>query len=81
MRLKSIFPVLVLMAVLSACGHEPPALDPSDCGHPSFVSAIKKEECCLCGERTDNLLSCDWGQDNVGLANVNTFDVCPIDIN
>ena len=76
MKPKCVVFALILLGLLSACGHEP-----SDYEHPSCVSSTKKEDCCLCGERTDNILSCYWGQDNVGLVNVNTFDVYSLDIN
>lgn len=81
MKLKHIFPVLVFLGMISACGQQPSAVVPSDYEYPSYVSAIEKENCCLCGERPDHILSSCWGQDNIGLVNVNTFDVCPVRIN
>lgn len=46
-----------------------------------FTSTITKEDCYLCGARTDTDLAAYWGQDNVGIINVNTFEVMPIKIN
>ena len=81
MRRNSLLPIFALLALLTACGQVPSGFDPSDYEHPGYVSAIDKEDCYLCGERTDHILSAYWGQDNVGLVNVNTFDVLPVPIN
>lgn len=43
------------------------------------ISAIAKEDCPLC---TDSLAKTfPWGQDNVGIFSLNTFEVLPIEIN
>lgn len=81
MRKSKLIPALALLLLLTACGREASGFDPSDYEHPGYVSSIEKEDCYLCGERTDHSLSDYWGQDNVGLVNVNTFDVLPVPIN
>ena len=81
MRRNSLLPILALLALLTAYGQNPSSFDLSDYEHPGYVSAIEKEDCYLCGERTDHVLSTYWGQDKVGLINVNTFEVLPISIN
>lgn len=80
-RNRNILITLLMLAILSGCGQGPPAFDPADYEHPSYTSTIAKEDCCLCGEDADLPLSAYWGQDNIGVINMNTFDVCPIDIN
>ena len=74
--------ISLLLLLLMGCGQEEPStIDLSDYEHPDLVSSISKEECFLCGNRDDHALSTYWGQDNVGLINVNTFEVLPISIN
>lgn len=45
----------------------------------ALTSFIEQEDCRLCGE--DPELSAWWGQDNIGLVDLNTFDVLPVEIN
>ena len=49
--------------------------------HRHFASSTAKEDCVLCGERADSTLTGYWGQDNVGVVCVNTFQVLPVNIN
>ncbi len=44
--------------------------------HIPFVSTIEKDACFLCSEKGNY-----WGQDNVGLVNLNTFEVILVEIN
>jgi len=74
------FPAMLMILLLSACG-QGSVLDAAAYEHPVYTSAIEKEECCLCGDHADHILSAYWGQDNVGLLALNTFDLFPIDIN
>ena len=46
-----------------------------------YVSKIGKEDCFLCGSQENTNLQTYWGQDNVGLLHLNTFDVLPLRIN
>ena len=46
--------------------------------HIDFVSAIKKEDCFICGTGSDYSY---WGEDNVAILNLNTFELCRIEIN
>ena len=49
--------------------------------HITFSSSIAEENCLLCGDAADHRMSWYLGQDNLGLVNVNTFDVRLIEIN
>ena len=44
--------------------------------HTPYVSTISKSDCFICGEHADY-----WGENNVGIVNLNTFDVLRIEIN
>ena len=46
-----------------------------------YKSEISPEKCFLCGDQSHQEESVYWGQDNVGLAHLNTFDVLPLRIN
>ena len=49
--------------------------------HIDYVSAIQQEDCYLCGDGADPLTAAYWGQDNVGILNLNTFEVLRLEIN
>lgn len=81
MKIK-LFPSLALAfaLLLSACsGQKSASASPRSYEHIDFISTIEKEDCCLCGEAGS--LAAYWGQDNLGLVNVNTFEVLSVDIN
>ena len=47
-----------------------------------YTSDTSSEDCYLCGGGAENLLpSFYWGQDNIALLSLNTFDIVPIEIN
>ena len=46
-----------------------------------YKSRISAEDCFLCGDHSHTDHSIYWGQDNVGLVHLNTFDVLPLRIN
>ena len=84
MRCKKIFwpTILCLLMILSACAEQnKDSFENRRYEHVNFSSAIEKEDCYLCGDRTDLDLSPYFGQDNVGLINMNTFDVLLVEIN
>lgn len=45
--------------------------------HIDYVSTITSEDCFVCGEQE----STHWGEDNVGLINLNNFDLLYLEIN
>ena len=47
----------------------------------SFVSSIDKQNCFVCGEHTDPLTAHYWNEDNIGIINLNTFEMMYIEIN
>lgn len=49
--------------------------------HVDFVSSIIAEECFLCGEHKASLGPFAWKPNNIGILNLNTFDVHYVEIN
>jgi len=49
--------------------------------HIDYVSAIEQADCYLCGDGADPLTAAYWGQDNVGILNLNTFEILRLEIN
>lgn len=49
--------------------------------HAEFVSQIAKEGCYLCGNNPESELTMYWGHNNLGIVNVNSFDVVELEIN
>ena len=49
--------------------------------HIDYVSAITEAECYVCGDGGDYTVSAYWGEDNVGLINLNNFDLLYLGIN
>lgn len=73
---------ICMLSALPACsGQSGDSFSERNYEHIDYVSSIEKEDCYLCGGRTDHEASAYWGQDNVGLVDVNTFDAVQIEIN
>ena len=69
--------ILILALCLTACGAEPSVTSEPETA--PAISTISKEHCFLCGDGAKDLPY--WGQDNVGIISLNTFEVMPIAIN
>ena len=55
-------------------------VEPTEYTHVDYVSAIQGE-CFLCGDGSDPITSHYWGEDNVGIINLNTFELLRLEIN
>lgn len=55
--------------------------EPTEYTHIDFVSELPQEDCFLCGDGSDPITSLYWGEDNVGIINLNTFDLMRLEIN
>lgn len=73
---------IALMVLLTACS-APAASDaePTEYVHTPYVSTITAEDCFMCSESKSTPTGLYWGEDNVGLLNLNTFEVLHIGIN
>lgn len=66
--------VITIVARISAAQEQ----TPKEYEHIDYVSNITQEECFVCG--TNNGYSY-WGEDNVGIVNLNTFELMYLEIN
>lgn len=66
--------VITIVARISAAQEQ----TPKEYEHIDYVSNITQEECFVCG--TNNGYSY-WGEDNVGIVNLNTFELLYLEIN
>ena len=53
----------------------------ADFDYTDFESDISIEECFICSDNDRSILSFYWGEDNVGIVNLNTLEILPIEIN
>ena len=74
--------ILVFLLLLTACSNgEQPSISKKEYEHIPYVSDLSQEECFVCGENPNHPISSYWGEDNVGILNLNTFEVLYIEIN
>ena len=52
-----------------------------DYEHIDYISMIKPEECYICGDTGNNVAFPYWGEDNVGIVDLNTFELVRLEIN
>lgn len=76
---KVILYLLTLSLCLTACGTNPSAEPSMEPQPEQAVSTVSKAHCFLCGDGANDLSA--WGQNNIGIISLNTFEVMPIEIN
>ena len=70
---------LIIIAHVSVAREQKQKKKPYE--HVDFVSAVTQEDCFLCGYGSEFPVSSYWGEDNVGIVNLNTFEVLRLEIN
>lgn len=76
-RLLLVLLVLLLLG-LPGCGK---GQDNSSTTETIYHSDTSSQDCYLCGDGIANLVPFYWGQNNIALISLNTFDIKPIEIN
>ena len=74
---------LALMLVLAGCRTRQ-STDSSGTAVPQktvYSSNTSAEDCYLCGDSAESPLSPYWGQNNIALLSLNTFEIKPLEIN
>lgn len=69
--------ILIVAANVSAVREQ----NPKEYEHIDFVSTITQEDCFVCGNSTKDPMSLHWGEDNIAIVNLNTFEVLRLEIN
>ena len=70
---------LIVIANVSVAKEQ--AQEKKEYEHIDFVSTITQEECFVCGDQSDPLTAAHWGEDNVGILDLNTFEMLRLEIN
>lgn len=68
--------IIVAANVSTAEGHVP-----EDYEHIDYISAITQEECYVCSDTKEFSGFLYWGEDNVGIVDLNTFELLRLEIN
>lgn len=69
--------LIILALVTHAAKKE---AEPTEYAHVDYLSALQGE-CFLCGDGSDPITSHYWGEENVGIINLNTFELLRLEIN
>ena len=69
--------VITIVAILHADKEQAP----EEYEHIDYVSSITQEECYVCSDTRNFTGSFYWGEDNVGIVNLNTFELLRLEIN
>ena len=70
--------MFLAMYGVAAAASEP---EPAEYSHVDFASALEQTDCYLCGNGSDPITASYWGEDNVGIINLNTFELLRLEIN
>lgn len=70
--------LVLLLLGLPGCGK---GQSSSDAAETIYHSDTSSQDCYLCGGGIENLIPSYWGQNNIALISLNTFDIKPIEIN
>lgn len=70
----------MFLVILALATHAAKKEEPAEYAHVDYVSSLQGE-CFLCGEGSDPITSLYWGEDNVGIINLNTFELMRLEIN
>ena len=72
---------MLIAITIAATVHANKEQAPKEYEHIDFVSAITPEECYVCGNVMNFAGLPYWGEDNVGIVNLNTFELLRLEIN
>lgn len=70
--------MVILLFILTGCEAKPSTAPDVDV---RYSSATSTEDCYLCGGGIENLVPSYWGQNNIALISLNTFEIIPLEIN
>ena len=71
---------MLIAIMVAAAIHANKEQTPEKYEHISYISAITQDECYICGDVKTFAGSFYWGQDNLGIVNLNTFELLRLEI-
>lgn len=80
MKRLTLILLAMLLLMLAGCNAEEKPTPTRDV-KAEFSSNTSAEDCYLCGDGIESLIPSYWGQKNVALISLNTFEIIPIEIN
>ncbi len=80
MRRFAVALLLLVMLVLAGCGTKR-STDTAVSEKQAYFSDTSPEDCYLSGGGIESLIPSYWGQNNIALISLNTFEIRPIEIN
>lgn len=72
---------MLMVIIIAATIHANKDQTPKDYEHIDYVSTITEAECYVCSDSGGYTVSAYWGEDNVGIVNLNTFEMMRLEIN
>lgn len=72
---------MLVVIIIAASIHANEDQSPKDYEHINYVSTITEAECYVCSDSGGYTVSAYWGEDNVGIVNLNTFEMMRLEIN
>lgn len=78
MRRFTLALLVLMLSILAGCGT---GQDTAQVIEAEYSSNTSNEDCYLCGGGIENLIPSYWGQNNIALISLNTFEIKPIEIN
>ena len=80
---RFVFTLLLLMLILAGCkvGQSADSNSAAASVKTSYSSDTSTEDCYLCGGDIEKLIPSYWGQNNIALISLNTFEIKPLEIN
>ena len=72
---------LTIFGIAAASVNREQAQEPRSYVHVDYVTELTQEDCFLCGNGSGHINSHYWGEDNVGIINLNTFELMRVEIN
>lgn len=70
--------IMLVAIIIAARISDAQEQTPKEYEHIDYVSNITQEECFVCGANSGYTY---WGEDNVGIVNLNTFELLYLEIN
>ena len=72
---------MLVVVIIVATIHANKDQTPTDYEHIDYVSSITEAECYVCSDSGGYTVSTYWGEDNVGIINLNSFEMMRLEIN